>query len=301
MFEIDLYCICVLLIANMAKYDMKNIPTFSGESSENGEMFLRRFETYASLKGFTNEKKLYAFELSLHGKAAGWHFCLANKSDWAVVSKKFKEKFGYGSSGDEINWEAESKLYALAQGPNERAGDFFVRVSTVAGAMKKPDVEQVRIVVRGLESNVRAFVLSKEPKNMEEVEGFIKLYESISTTAVCPGVSHTVQHVDGSEMKTLIEKVEMLQSEVAELRSCQSPCYEMNKGTQLPSQRSFRSMNKIPKNVRGGFKNKSRVICFRCSKEGHRASDCFSKYHKNGTYLGDNVRDGRYLNDNGRH
>ena len=243
-------------------------------------------------------------------KAAGWHFCLENKDDFDSVSKKFKEKFGCGVSAEgDINWEAESKLYSVVQGAEEVASDYFVRVSSLAQSMKKPDIEQVKIVVRGLSPQVRTFVLSKEPKTMEQVERYIMLYESISSPLVCSGVdSPSVKQVDEpkSQIQMLTEKVESLCTEVKNLKE-QNTVHAVNKGNvQSGPQRGFRGASRPFRNFRSGFRyTQSQVItCFKCSKDGHKASECRSRYHKDGSLLSTGYsfsRRGGPLNWNGRY
>ena len=290
----------------MAKYDLKNIPTFSGSPDENAEMFFRCFESYATLKDFTGAKKALAFELSLKDKAAGWHFCLENKDDFDSVSKKFKEKFGCGVSTEgDISWEAESKLYSVVQSADETASDYFVRVSSLAQSMKKTDIEQVKIVVRGLSPQVRTFVLSKEPKTMEQVERYIMLYESISSPLVCSGVD-SVNQVDESksEIQMLTEKVESLCTEVMNLKE-QNTVNVVNKGDNVQSgpQRGFGGSSRPYRNFRRHTQSQV-ITCFRCAKDNHKAFECRSRYHKDGTLLGTGLpfsRRGGHLNGNGRY
>lgn len=280
---------------------MKCMPTFSGLPSENAEMFLRRFETYAALKDYTPVKKALAFELSLKDKAAGWHYCLTDKDDFSSVSMKFIQKFGSGAPEGEINWNAESKLYDSCQEMNETASDYFVRVSTLARSMNKSDVEQVKIVVRGLSPNIRSFVLSKEARSMSDVEKFIKLYDSISSPNIGleTSQSRSTKHVanDKSDIQLLTEKVELLHTEVRTLKE-QSSTHPINK---------IDSPHKNPRSRNYRHTQGQKLVCFRCSKEGHRAAECRSKYHKNGTFLGDGTNfyshqnRGSHLNDQGHH
>ena len=92
------------------KYECQFKDTYSG--IEDLDLFLGRFETYAKLRDFANDKRVLALALRLKGPAAVWYLPDIDKNYYLKLISALKQVY----EGDSVRWVREAKLADRSQG-----------------------------------------------------------------------------------------------------------------------------------------------------------------------------------------
>lgn len=220
---------------------------FYGYSTEDPRKFLDKFVTYAGLQAIPDRQKVQTFRLLLHGPADVWYSTLddAVKNDWAQFRQNFENHFG----GQNVQYLLEQKLVERRQQPNELTEQYVHDIMQLAQRLRKGDNEIKQILLRGLRSDIKAFVIGQNPQTLADTLQKIKLGDTVST--INPASVSANCHSLGE--KNMAEQLEKSQSTMASLAE------EVKQVSQ--------KMDKM--NV-----GKSEVECFYCHKQGHLYKDC---------------------------
>ena len=70
------------------------IPTFSGQSHEDADDFLLRYEHFATHNKLTDPEKVQHMNMALQRNALRWFECCRHVADWVTVKREFLKVFG---------------------------------------------------------------------------------------------------------------------------------------------------------------------------------------------------------------
>ena len=261
-----------------SKYECKFDDTYSG--TEDLDLFLNRFETYAKLRDFATDKKVLALGLRLKGPAAVCFSGLSDsdKNDFSKVVTTLKQVF----EGDSARWVREAKLAERSQGDSESIDSYVTDILQWSRQLKCSENEQVGRFVRGLKPALRAFVISKQPKSMVEAIDFARLGETIDKISN-PTTTNVVNANSDDKLAKIEGNVSKIQSQLSQIEKKVKSVQKYNKG---PGQSNYKRSYQFNKQRVPTSKNvKFDGICHRCGKYGHRKAECFSKFHIDGHAL----------------
>ena len=230
------------------------IGRFGGRDTDDIDTFVSRFEDAVAFKTLDDRCQCRLFPLLLTGSAYSFYQQLDDsiKFDLNVLKETFKSKYGKA----EQRWLFESKLLDTRQ--TKSVNDFIESLHKIASQLGKGDEELLSIFVRGLKPHIRSFVISKEPENLDDAEGFAKLADSMFELE-CADSKHHVRSVNSelsSELSDLKTSVKQLQNQLSKL------CLEQsNKQGQQNKQLSKPVYNKP-------------IICYNFQQQGHIARNC---------------------------
>jgi hypothetical protein len=256
-----------------SKYDMSNTGlSYSGNPDEDLESFVSRFNDYATLKDFTDAKKLLAFNTCIMGHARVL-LDSAQDSEKDTVDK-IKQLLSGNFEGSSWKWAIESRLINRKQKPSESVDNFASDIMLWCRQLKKPESETLSIFVRGLLPSLRAFVMAKQPETFRNALDAAKL-----------GV--TVQECNEPVLETK-PQVATVQPEAAIYQSLNKVTDLLaNMSARLDKLESANSTNSTQSTASNENRPKPQrtVICWRCGFRGHKVANCHAFRDRDGNPL----------------
>ena len=147
---------------------------FSGTSAESCISWLRKLNTYFKLMKIDSlDAKKQTFALLLIGSADNW----MSRSNfegktWEEVEKAFKAQF------TPSEWVGQQDLLSRQQGPYESVETYIEAVLSLGNRISADTTMLKQAIVQGLDKDLRAFVISQSPKDLEDVIKYAKLGET---------------------------------------------------------------------------------------------------------------------------
>lgn len=154
-----------------------HLDTFNG-SAKNSKFWLLKFEKVAKLKKWSNEDKAVHLCLLLVGEAEAWYHTLTEnvQDDFDLLKASFEARFLPTESDRNARYE---EFIGLAQTTSESSNTYLENVVRMGRELGKSEQEIMDKSIHGLLFTTRNFVISKEPKCMEDVKKYAKLGQSV--------------------------------------------------------------------------------------------------------------------------
>lgn len=290
------------------KYDMSGSGLiYSGDSKDDLDSFISRFNDFSKLKDFNNEKSILALNACIQGHARIFldTILAENKNSLVKIQQLLKENF----EGPSWEWAMESQLLNRKQQQSESLDSYVADIMLRCRQLKKSDKEMLSVFLRGLLPSLRAFVMSKQPVTFKDaldaarlgvaVEGTCRLNEATSTKVNVIQSREKVQlqtSVDTltnlvSHMASRLDRLEQLPSVSPQLWNKGPQSWDGNSqsGTKGPQSRvkssQFRDEGPRVRSPGEQGQYQRTMICWRCGFNGHRQKNCYANRHKNGSPL----------------
>ena len=263
---------------------------FYGYSTDDPKAFIDRFNTYATLQSMEDGRKISACRMLLQGPADIWYLSLAeaSKATWEAFKTAFLEAFG----GSETQWLLEQKMEDRKIAAGETVETYINDIRKLANRAGASDTDIKRALVRGLRPELRSFVISQNPKTLDDTISKIKIGE----TAKVGESSTSLNSATVAELKTHLEKLE--ESQKTTLASIKMDL--KNAAPQGGGSMDRNQMNCFNCNMPGHFARECTVrpTCRMCGRTGHIAADCYSARPRNHNNRGGGQRNFNKRQDN---
>ena len=198
----------------------KVIPRFQGYKSRNPKQWLQRFEEFAAMNGWSDTAKCYMMSLLLHGAASNWFSQLPQrtKRDFTKVKRSFLATYGVDEAARLAH---DVEFSSLRQEENQRVEDYIEMMISRASELNKSDDEIKDAILRGLQPQIQAYVLSKGPKSLNGVVSAakvaMKLYPQ-SAAQEMQKILKTLEEIKCQNKSESLKEKEVKSSTVAKLR-----------------------------------------------------------------------------------
>ena len=173
------------------------LPEFT--SGTDAKRFLRQFENFCTVSKITNEHKTIYFEAALKGSAKDWLYSLSDETSsvWAQVHQAFLDQYDMSSSQ---RVEKLEEFFTSRQQPGENASDYIVRMMNLSGSEVSEETA-VHTIVKGLNSDLRTFILAKEPKTVKDLNQHVKKVQGTAGNSETQKVSVLQQQVESMQQQ----------------------------------------------------------------------------------------------------
>lgn len=242
-----------------SKLKMEKLVTcrkFSGYPQDNGQKFLKEFESYATLYDLDEDgKKEAAFHLHLQGPALTWFNTVDSNSSWKNLRAKFADKY-INFSWQHPSVVIESELFQnLRLLPGQHIEDYYSQVVEKGSILKKPDFEIMSKFIQGLPDKLAFYVRACNPENSNAALTFAKAGEAYKYRDNEPSMVAAARFTGSSgEMGELRQQIENLQSAITDLTGAKQ---SNSQNSNRPYQRS-----------------NEYYTCHRCGGQGHVQRQC---------------------------
>lgn len=233
----------------------------SGYPRNNGNTFLKEFESFAKLHKLDNDgddsRKLAACHLHLHGPALTWYNGLAPGLDWDTIKQGFLDKYVT------IGWQhpsvvIESELFQnMVLGQTQEIEDYYCQLMEKGKILSKPEEEIMFKFINGLPDKLAFYVRTTKPVNISEALSYAKTGEAYKYRV------HETNHAVAAA------KVTANTSEVAELKLQVSELANMFNN--LSATGNIDSKQVPVTNSQMPSKDR---LCYHCNSPGHAGSFC---------------------------
>ncbi|XP_065921119.1 probable serine/threonine-protein kinase ifkA [Magallana gigas] len=144
-----------------------NLKKFSG--SENVHLWLSHLDSWQKFHNVTDGAALLAIGCNLEGQAETWLQTLSPRQRNNLT--EFKECLKNRFAPQETNFT----LLSIRQQAGETADVYLSRAEKTALGHDLPEIYKVQFAIQGLENQVKAKVISKEPKTFQELRHAVSL------------------------------------------------------------------------------------------------------------------------------
>ena len=146
----------------------KVIPRFLGYKSKSPKIWLQKFNEFATMNGWNDAAKCYVFGLLLSGSASSWFSQLpeATKTRYRSLKKSFLATYGIDEAARLAH---DVEFSALRQGESENVESFIEMIMGRAADLNKSESEIKDAILRGLQPQIQAYVVSRGPRTLPEV------------------------------------------------------------------------------------------------------------------------------------
>jgi hypothetical protein len=194
----------------------------------------RDFQNCAEFKGYNSEKRLKILKMLLRNGAATWldnmiqdeiKPTMSADEQLEAIRTHFVERFSRQNS-----WLQDHLLIFLTQKAGEPVQEFYSTLVTRASRLNKSGDEMLSMFLRGLQPNLKMYVLAREPKCLPEAFKLAKTAESLQTISdltqsehvkayqlpgdICPKVSRENHNSTALDLRELREEISNLRSKV---------------------------------------------------------------------------------------
>ncbi|VDH98643.1 Hypothetical predicted protein [Mytilus galloprovincialis] len=161
--------------------------TISGQAALN---WLSVFQQWCHFYELTDQKKASSFPFHLEKHAKIWYDTLPErvKFNYAALIDAFKRRFKKASDTMDLS------VLQCTQKKDESSSDYLSRLSKIVTNNSIPESVFLAVAMNGLNAGIKALVITKEPKNIEELRHAAQLAENA-----------TASHAN--EIKTSYDKV----------------------------------------------------------------------------------------------
>lgn len=233
-----------------------NLNNFDG-SRKTSKFWLSKFEKVSKLKKWSSEEKAVHMCLLFVGEAELWfHTVTENiQDDYELLKESFKSRFLPTESDRNARYQ---EFIGLTQAVSESSDTYLEMVVRMGRELEKSDQEIMDKSIQGLMFNTRNFVISKEPKTMEDVKKYAKLGQLV-------GVSN------GESVNSMDYHRRTDRQPGPQRRANNWSREQCHPSTKLkePCRHCAGEYSHDPYNCRHRF-----ALCYKCSQKGHIARAC---------------------------
>ena len=254
------------------------MPSFGGNSDEDVNSFISKYNRIAEVQNWSESRKTRMLPFCFKDHAEAWFDSSpeSEQKNFSELTEALRQKFDSRST----KYRLRQELNERKQGNSESVADFVTDVRRICRRIKLTDSEAVNYFVQGLRSDLREFVMLKEPQSLEQAEDFAKLKETVPEDRTLKG-----------KMDKLIEMVSesKLQKENSNTIAAMSFGKDFNQGELLKRDIEKMVSEQVAEQLRhfkykdrghpsGGMRNRrtadGRPICNFCNKPNHIYSVC---------------------------
>ncbi len=238
--------------------------TFSGNTQENANEWINKFEDYCTIQKITDEsEKTLIFAALLKSGAHCWYNNLSDtkKQTWAALKTSFKDSYG-----DSNKWICQYRIEnrKLKQGETcDKYIEDMTNLSLLAG-MKQDELS--KCLIRGLPEDLKWNVIAFNPKTIEDTIERILLAESSYTWKLKEQCNTMEERLVTHRIN---ENIEKLSGKFAELESnfqeCKKSIAEQAKKEDMKTPR--------PHNGNASTYRACRI----CGRNNHTEARCFQR------------------------
>ncbi|VDI61164.1 Hypothetical predicted protein [Mytilus galloprovincialis] len=141
------------------------IEKFKGDNSQNPETWLNTFKQYCSFYDLTKQKSAESFPFHLEDHARIWYDTVSatKKSNFDELISVFKERFY------DQQYLLDLTILQPNKGRTESVLDYFSILLKLSTNRNISDNILLAVAMNGLRSDFKTVVMTKEPKNIEEL------------------------------------------------------------------------------------------------------------------------------------
>ncbi|MES9883071.1 MAG: hypothetical protein ABW185_19580 [Sedimenticola sp.] len=167
-------------------------------------IFWDRFRLFATYKEWDDAKSILMFPYFLDDYCFQWcqQLPAGGKDTIVHLKESFLKKF---SNKEENQWVVFNKLAQRTQKTDENVADYIKEVLYMCRQVNESEEHQRRKVIAGLLPEIKSFVITKEPKTMDDVERCAKIAENMQASG---GSAKNMP--DGNKLDYLTRMVEEL-------------------------------------------------------------------------------------------
>jgi len=268
---------------------------FSGYPRDNGDKFLKEFESFAKLHELDDDdgddsRKLAAFHLHLQGPALTWYNGLAPGLDWDTIKQGFLDKYvTIGWQHPSVVIESES-FQNMVLGQTQEIEDFYCQLMEKGKILSKPEEEIMFKFINGLPDKLAFYVRTSKPGNISEALSYAKTGEAYKYRV--HEINHTVAAAKVTDSTSEVAELKLQVSELANMFNNLSATGNIGSkqgqvtNSQMPSKGRLCYNCNSPDHARkfcnwnGTGSISPETTCQLCQQEGHTARQC-SKFYVN--------------------
>ena len=262
------------------------------------KLWINKFEAYAKFNRWSEARKTTALVLLIGGPAELWLEDLSDhvKADYDLLKACFLTHF----LGKIPEWVREEELLNVKQTATQSVDSYAADFKKKLSNLGKSPTEQLHAFVRGLRTEIKAFVIQCTPPNLEQAEIKARLGETVQKlkSDTTPGGFATTASnhkkapdnpisgtngKDVSELKDILKKQAKILASVQkdfqnqnkryEQRSSEGQRYENNRNRYKPPQEN---KPRYHKQVHKRRRNDEQ-FCMKCRRNGHLAMHCYAR------------------------
>ena len=187
------------------------LPKFTGYDAEDPELWIDRYERYASQKTWTAAQQASNFPLYLTSAASYWYRDLpvAATATFAALKQAFLHKY---QPHEGMRWVRLSQLADRKQHREETVESYLVDIEKLCCQLKKSPEERMEAFIRGLLPNIRAHVIKAHPKTVDE---------AITQARIAQSTSDPQPTEVNSAIKQLTDQITALQNQLTTIAATQ--------------------------------------------------------------------------------
>ncbi|CAG2213164.1 unnamed protein product [Mytilus edulis] len=180
------------------------IEKFKGDNSQNPETWLNTFKQYCSFYDLTKQKSAESFPFHLEDHARIWYDTVSatKKSNFDELISVFKERF------KDKQHLLDLTILQTHQGRTESVLDYLSRLLKLSTNRNISDDILLAVAMNGLRSDFKTVVMTKEPKNIEELRHAAVLAEKAINSSI--GSVTSINQTVLDEIHSLKEEIKSI-------------------------------------------------------------------------------------------
>jgi hypothetical protein len=264
--------------------------TFSGDEPTQAKMWMNKYDTFTTLHGYTDDKRITALPLFLKGKALRWFTAQDLSSiDWFYVKQLFLERYAPSSIQQ---YQRLDRLYNRKQKTTEPFKDFLQDIISESKILHRFSEEFIKdSVIRNAKPAIRQFILQRPHETYDDVMESACLADNTISTDSDPN-DKVLSSIDELKQALSVMTLAFKRNDNNNINkpSVRFQIPETNNTRSdfsgHPGQRRIPSFNRLYNTqmgqrypIRYNRDNRSSRTCFRCG-EYHREYTCFARNYK---------------------
>ena len=140
---------------------------FQGKSTDDVELWLKRFDQYTRLQGWPDVQKGALLPLLFRGQAQVWFDGLSSdeKANYQTLCAALLRRYQPHKS---MKWVLLRQFQDRRQQPNESVEDYFQSMHQKGKYLKKAPLDIMETIVSGLLPPISKFVMLRSPQTLEQ-------------------------------------------------------------------------------------------------------------------------------------